>query len=236
MFATATAITTMTEPFPARLMIWLSPSFPVGSFAYSHGLERAVGVGAISKRSEAEAWLGDLVACGALRNDAILLALAYSAARTSDWLAVCEINDLALALAGSRERHLETSAQGNAFMVAMLAAWPMPALQTARAALTGDVAYPIAVAIGAAAHDVALPATLQAFTVASMTTLCSTLVRLGAFGQTDAQRIIAALLPDLAALARDAGSATLDDLGGAAFASDLAALQHETQETRLFRT
>ena len=228
--------TLMAEMSSLPLMIWLSPAFPVGSFAYSHGLEWAVGAGAITGRTEAESWLRDLIAAGGLRNDAILLAAAWHATTAADASALARINDLALALAGSRERHLETSAQGNAFMLAMLAAWPHAGLQQARLAITGDIAYPVAVGIGAGAHELGLPATLQAFAVAGIGNLCSALVRLGAIGQTDAQRIMAALMADLVALAEAAAISTLDDLGGAAFGSDLAALAHETQDTRLFRS
>ena len=223
-------------PNRIELMIWLSPAFPVGSFAYSHGLEAAVAVGAIGDRRQAEDWLRDLLACGGPRNDSILLAAAWRVATAHDMAALAEVNDLALALAGSRERHLETSAQGNAFMVTMLAAWDRPLLRRARAAIADDFAYPVAVGIGAAAHGVELLATLRGFTVAVVSTLCSALVRLGVIGQTDAQRILAALMPDIIALADAALHATLDDLGGAAFGSDLAAMAHETLDTRLFRS
>jgi urease accessory protein len=61
-------------------------------------------------------------------------------------------------------------------------------------------------------------------------------VRLGIVGQTDGQRVTAALIPEIQSVAAFAHCATLDDLGGAAFRSDLAALRHETQYTRLFRS
>ena len=105
-----------------------------------------------------------------------------------------------------------------------------------RAGLVGDVAYPVAVGIAAAAHGIALTATLEAYLVATTTSLASALVRLAVIGQTDGQRLIASLTTALTALARYASTATLDDIGGAAFGSDLAAIAHETQETRMFRS
>lgn len=230
----------MTEAWPLQLLIWLSPAFPVGSFACSHGLEWAVGSGAIADRGHAEAWLRDLVTAGGPRNDTILLAAAWHAITANDMSTLLEVNDLALALAGSRERYLETSTQGNAFMVTLLAAWQRPdlgpALSDTRAALAADVAYPVAVGIAAGVYRLALLPTLQSYAIAGTGNLCSALVRLGAIGQTDAQRIQAALLPVLLTLADAAGQSTLDDLGGAAFGSDLAAIAHETQDTRLFRS
>ena len=40
-----------------RLMAWLSPAFPIGSFAYSGGLERAVHDGLVRDASDLQAWL-----------------------------------------------------------------------------------------------------------------------------------------------------------------------------------
>ncbi len=60
--------------------------------------------------------------------------------------------------------------------------------------------------------------------------------RLIPLGQTDSQRVLAALEPVVAATARRALAASLDDLGSATFRADLASLRHETQYTRLFRS
>ena len=229
-------VTTMTDAAMLPLMIWLSPAFPVGSFAYSHGLEWAIEAGDITDRASVEAWLRDLLAHGATRNDAILLALAWRAVAASDDAALREANDLALALAGSRERHLESTAQGNAFMTSVAAAWPAPAIEHSRAVLSGDVAYPIALGVAAAAHNIALPDTAAAYLTAAVGNLVSAVVRLNVIGQTDGQRVIATLCPVVRALATSAAHWTADDLGGAAFRSDIAAIRHETQHTRLFRS
>jgi urease accessory protein len=222
--------------FPLELQLWLSPSFPVGSFAYSHGLEWAVGDGRLNDRASAHGWLKDLLAHGAARNDAIILAHAWRAAGAFDIDEIAGLNRLALAMAGSRERHLETTMQGNAFMGTVLAAWRDNNLALARRALDGDVAYPIAVGLAAGVRGIDLRAAIGAFAAAQMQTLASALVRLAAIGQTDAQIVLAALAPDISALAEAAAELGLEDLGGAAFLSDIAAMAHETQETRLFRS
>ncbi len=224
------------EPFPLELQLWLSPAFPVGSFAYSHGLEWAVGQGRVRDRISAEAWIGDLLQHGAARNDAILLAGAWRAARDGDGARIVEINDLALALSGCRERYLETSTQGAAFITTVAAAWPGRISGETAHALSGAVAYPVAV--GAVAGGAAMPlgSTTQAYLVAFTSNLVSALVRLAAIGQTDGQRIIASLAAIIASVAANAAISTPDDLGGAAFVSDIAAAAHETQETRMFRS
>jgi urease accessory protein len=218
------------------LMIWLSPAFPVGAFAYSHGLEWAHEAGDVTDAAGLEAWLGDLLAYGAARNDAILFAAAYRAADAGDDAALAEVAELALALAASEERRLETTTQGDAFAGAIARSWPCGTVDLLKGAWPGPLAYPAAVAAAAAGHGIPLPEALEAFALGFVGNLVSAAVRLGVVGQTDGQRVIAALVPqvrNLAALARDAA---LDDLGGCAFRSDLAALRHETQYTRLFRS
>jgi urease accessory protein len=216
------------------LMLWLSPAFPVGAFAYSHGLEWAVEAGDIFDQRSLGGWLVDLLSFGAPRADAILFAAAYRAAGAGDWPALVETNALAVALATSAERRLETTAQGTAFVAAARAAWDCEPLR--RLGVQEGAAYPAAVAAAAAGHDLPLEASLQAFVLALVANLVSAVVRLGPIGQTGGQKIQAALLPRLRALAREAARSTLADLGSAAFRSDIAAMRHETQYSRLFRS
>lgn len=222
--------------FPLALQVWMSSSFPVGSFAYSHGLEWATGVGFVHDHDSARAWLSDLLSHGAARNDAILLGEAWRAARAGDPAALSSINDLARAMAGSRERELETTAQGNAFLATVAAAWGSEELVRVRDAIRGDVAYPIAVGGAAAAHGLALPDVVAAYLMSTVQNLVSALVRLAVIGQTAGQHVIAALAATIEQLSAEMPSLGLEELGGAAFISDIAAMAHETHGTRLFRT
>jgi urease accessory protein len=218
----------------AILQVWLSPSFPVGAYAYSHGLEQAVEFGWIRDRDSLEAWLDDLCTCGSLRNDLILLAAAYSAL---DNTALGAIAELSAALQPTAERLLEATQQGASFLQQHDASWPSP--RGAALAVRFDTTKPtLAVALGAAAyaHELQVDDTLAAYAIAFVSGLVSAAIRLGVVGQTDGQRIMAALLPVLAAEAAAARTKTLDDLGSAAFRSDVASMLHETQHTRLFRS
>ena len=210
--------------------------FPVGAFAYSHGLEWAVEAGDISNAATCEAWIFDLLVHGSGYNDAIIMAAAYRAVTIRDRAALGVVAELAVAMQPSSERHLEAIAQGNAFLTAARAAWEVPSLAFLKSAWDGDVAYPVAVGALSAGHDIPLSTTLDAFLLAFSATLVSAAVRLGPIGQTDAQRILAALMPTIRKTAILASTSTLDDLGSAAFRSDLASLRHETQYTRLFRS
>lgn len=217
-------------------MVWLSPAFPVGAFAYSHGLEWAHEAGDVTDASSLEGWLRDLLAYGAARNDAILFAESFRTAEANDVERLAGTAELALALANTAERRLETVTQGDAFAATAEKAWPCAALDRLRDAWPGPVAYPVAVGVTAAGHGMALGESLQAFVLGFVQNLVSAAVRLGFIGQTDGQRVIAALLPAVQELAAFAETAGLDDLGGCAFRSDLASLRHETQYTRLFRS
>jgi urease accessory protein len=222
--------------FPAALFIWLSPSFPVGAFAYSHGLERAAEQGSVKDRATLTAWIGDLLALGSARNDLILLVAAWCASRAGDDARLVETAELSVALQSSRERRLETVSQGQAFLAAVRASWPCAAVDRLSAAWTGEVAYPVAVGVAAAGHDLALGVTLKAYALAFASNLVSAALRLSVIGHTDGQHVLAALLPTIESAARRAADVGIDDLGSATFASDLAAIQHEVQAARLFRT
>ena len=154
----------------------------------------------------------------------------------ADPAALREIAELAAAFAASSERHLETTAQGRAFLEATCDAWPCEALDRLRAAWPGPLAYPVAVAVAAVGHGLGLTPSLQAYLQGFTANLVSAGLRLIPLGQRDGQRVVAALEAPIAATLEAALAAPLEDLGGAALLADLAAMKHETQYTRLFRS
>lgn len=228
--------TSMVEAGALPLFVWLSPAFPVGAFAYSHGLEWAVEAGDVTDAQSSENWIADCLLHGAGRNDAILLKCAFEAARAKDSATLHDIAELAVALQPSEERRLEATGQGNAFITAIKAAWWTDALDLLKASWQGDVAYPVALGVAAAGHGLALRQTLDAFLLAFVSNIVSAIVRLGPIGQTDGQKIMASLLPSIQAVGAMAEKASLADLGGSALRADIASMKHETQYTRLFRS
>ena len=219
-----------------RLMAWLSPTYPVGAFAYSHGLEWAVECGDVCDAATLADWLSDVLERGAGRNDMILCGCAHRAITARDEAGLLEINDLALALAPSRELHLETSQQGRSFLDATLRAWPCPALSDVAARLEGQVAYPVAVGTAAGAHGVAREATVAAYGLAFVQNLVSAALRVAPVGQSAGTAVLAALTPRVAALAETLHAADLDALGSATLRLDLGSFRHETQYSRIFRS
>ena len=220
----------------ALLQVWFSPAFPVGAFAYSHGLEAAVDHGWIKNRNTLESWFAELVAHGALQNDLILLAAAWRSTDTGDAAQLRDIAELGTALQPTAERHLEATQQGRSFVDTVIAAWPPEMPSLLRELDQHDITYPVSVGAAAALHEIPLSDVLRAYAVGFLSNLTSAAIRLSIVGQTDAQRILAALMPDLIISAERAETASLDDIGSATLRSDLASMLHETQYSRLFRS
>jgi urease accessory protein len=217
-------------------MTWLSPSFPVGAFSYSSGIEWAVEAGDITDAASLRDWLSAMLSDGSGFCDGVFLAQTHRAASASDNGALRAIAELAAAFVPSRERQLETSTQGRAFIEIARAAWAHDGMESLIAACDGAIVYPVAVGLVSATHKIPLVPAMHAFLHALVSNWISAGSRLVPLGQTDSQRILAALEPVVVSTAKRALDASLDDLGSATFRADLASLRHETQYTRLFRS
>jgi urease accessory protein len=236
---TATIMSDAPSPDAAalyRLMAWLSPAYPVGAFSYSSGIEWAVESGDIKDAETLRAWLAVMISEGSGFCDAVLFAHAHRAIAANDDADLRAVAELAAALVPSKERLLETTTQGRAFLDATRAAWPCEALARLDVAWDGAVALPVAVGVTCAGHGIACEAALQAFLHALTANWISAGVRLVPLGQTDGQRVLAALEPVVAATATRALKTPLDEVGSAALRADIAGMRHETQYTRLFRS
>jgi urease accessory protein len=212
-----------------RLMAWLSPAFPIGSFAYSGGLERAVHDRLVANAEDLADWIATVVEHGSVWNDALLLAEALTA--SDDATRLGEVAELAEALAGSRERHQETMLLGEAFLSAAMA-WPDEVFSR----LPVKAAYPVAVGAVAGAHGVAAQKAIAAFLHSLASQSISAGIRLGVSGQKDGVAILAGLERLIAVVAKKAARSSLNDLGSATIQADIATLRHEIQGTRLFRS
>ena len=214
------------EPTLLRLLTWMSPAFPVGAFAYSHGLERAIHDGLVKDRATLADWLQNLLQHGSAWNDAVLLAESWR--ETADG-GQGETGQLAEAMAGSRERHMETTLQGEAFLAAVTA-WP------GSDHVASEAPYPVAVGRTARMHGISLEAALSAYLHGFTSSLIQAAMRLVPLGQSDGVATIAALEETILDVAQRADRSTLDDLGSATMMADIMAMKHETQYSRLFRS
>ena len=201
------------------LIQWLSPAFPTGAYAYSHGLEAVIAQGKICDAASLRGWLHDLLDAGSARQEAALLAAALSPRVDHNAL-----DATARALSPSAERLEETLAQGTAFARTV-------------SALSGRALPPrtLPVAVGEAARPLGLPRAevISLYLQAFLGNLCVIATRHVPLGQTEGQGVLAEMAP---AIARAANRTRARDLGSGTLWSDLASMQHEQLDTRIFRT
>lgn len=207
-----------------KLMAWLSPSYPVGAFSYSHGFEYAIEHGDVTNAVQLRCWLADILKFGSGRNDAILLSLAHGAQCKNR---ISELSDLASTLCASAERHTETSAQGTAFCKVTSKVYsvdlpPMP--------------LPVAIGAAARAEGIKLTDVLPLYLHSFAANIITAAVRFIPIGQTEGQQVLHDMFGIIDEVAQIAITAQESDLGGACFLSDIASMKHETMTTRIFRT
>ncbi|MBN8535061.1 MAG: urease accessory protein UreF [Rhizobiales bacterium] len=215
---------------------WFSPAFPVGGFAYSHGIEAAVEVGLVTGGESLACWISDIIQLGTGRNDAIFIGEAWRIARDpAGERRLRDLSDLALALGQSAERRLESAQQGTSFLGLIRRAWPHRRLASLWPQ-DEEIAFPVAVGLAGGLHDQPIVPLAAAHLQAFAGNLLAAALRLSVIGQSEAQTRLAELQPVILEMAKLADAATLDDLGGAAFTADLMAMKHETLAGRLFRS
>lgn len=222
-----------------RLLSWMSPSYPIGTFSYSHGLETAVEAGFVTDLASLKEWLQDIVEHGAGRIDVLFLRAAFETSLIQDYTALADLADLALAFQPSAELALETTAQGQAFLDTTIATWPCATLERFRQVQRAPHApFPVAVGCAAAGHGIPLEPMLHGYLQAFAANLASAAIRLIPLGQTDGQRAIAAMEPVIAETVSQVMTLDrpLDHLASSTFIVDWCSMRHETQYTRLFRS
>ena len=216
-----------------RLLAWLSPAYPIGGFSYSHGVETAVEEGLVTDRASLVAWLATVLRDGSGRLDGALFAAAWRAVAAKDWPAFEAIAERAAAWRGTSEMALESRQQGGSFLSITRTAWPHPDLDAVR----DDLALPVAVALAAAAHGIALETALGGYLQAFAANLISAAVRTVPLGQSDGQRALAGLEATVRRTVETALAVSdLDEVGTATPLLDWCSLRHETQYARLFRS
>lgn len=203
-----------------RAVQYLSPAFPIGSFAYSQGLEMAISARSVTDSQSLQDWISAQLRHGSVCMDAIFIAHA----RTGN----CDdLADLAYGFAASKERDLELREMGRAFgaQISGLTGVEFPNL-------------PLPVAIGLATRSLDLPTAdiLALFLQGFAAQMVSVGVRFIPLGQSAGQAILAALAPQILAIAAHAADAELDEISSATIGADMASMAHETLEVRIYRT
>jgi urease accessory protein len=222
-----------------RQQSWLSPAFPTGAYSYSHGIEWAVEAGYIHNRDSLVDWLEADLRYGSGRNEAIFFLEAWKCATNDDRRTLVEVVELAAAFRGTSEFVLESSQQAIACMETLQKVWPGGFLdRLSELVCQRSIPPTLSIVLGIRLADQRIPRTvaLVGFLQSYIANLVTAGTRLVPLGQTDAQCAIAALEEAVLTASAHAQSATISDLGSAAFMVDLASASHETQYTRLFRS
>ena len=209
-----------------RLQTWLSPVFPTGAFSYSHGLEAAIGNGFVSGKDDLKVWLLDMLSSGPGWNDAVLLAEGWRAAVSGDDL--IGIAELAEAMSFSGTRQLETMSQGSAFLIASK---PWSDID-----LPADCPLPVAVGGMSGILGIDLEETLAVYLNTYVSNQIQAALRLMRLGQQRGVELLAGLEEAVIETSKRATASTLDDLGSNTVMADIAAIQHETLTSRIFRS
>ncbi len=214
----------MTTDAALLLQQWLSLAFPIGAFAYSHGMEAAADAGWLVDDVSLQDWLGDLLEFGAGRSDALFIAIAFHAVDAAE---LDRLDAQALAFQPSRERAFEVTQQGEAFVSTLAGVWEVD---------LNLRSYPVAFGAAVAAKNLGLEVAITLYLQAFCSNLIAGAQRLLPVGQLQGQRILMQLAPLIQAATQRGLERNLQDLASAGFLSDIAAMKHETQYSRIFRS
>jgi urease accessory protein len=206
-----------------------SPALPVGGFAYSQGLERAIEDRLVTDEATARRWIGDLLGLSLARFEAPLWLRAFDALAAGDLDALARCNDELLAARETAELRDESRQMG-ASLLRLL-----PALGAEPPALE-PIAYPAAFAAACVLLGVDREAGLSACLWAWAENQVLVAVKSVPLGQQAGQRLLIALHEPLVRAVATASELPDEQLGSAAIGFALASARHETQYSRLYRS
>ena len=220
-------------PALVRVLQLASAASPVGSYAYSEGMEYAVHDGNPRDEDSARAWIAGLLSHSVCGLDVPLLAgmhAAWSAGRTGEAL---RLGAWLLACRESAELRLADRQQGQALMrvLAGLGVARAAALRTDR-----RVGYACAFALAGAEFGVSARTAAVSFAYARLESMVVTAIKLVPLGQSVGQRMIFDLAGALPPACEAALSIAQADIAAGAPGQVMASVLHETQATRLYRS
>ncbi len=201
------------------LQNWFSPSFPIGSFAYSHGLETAIEDNVVSDSATLTDWVGFIIEYGSGRNDSFFLRASHEGEN---------VNQLCVNLSAGSERQLESLELGRAFTTVINKSYGL--------SLPTGLAYPVAVGTASKQLGLDLSLTLQSYLQGFASNLISVGVRSIPIGQLSGQNCLVKMFPVIKRLGTQLAATSSFELGSCAFIGDLVSIQHEKSIPRLYRT
>lgn len=201
------------------LQIWFSSSFPIGSYAYSHGVESLIDTKKIQNKSDVIEFLEAVLNYGTLRNDYIFIKSIYNN---------LEINDLILSNATSKERQIEMIAMGNSFRNIMRDSWDLN--------LQENSAFIYCLSKAAIYFNIDFNDLIKFYFQSFISNLITVCVKHIPVSQKDGQSINVMFINKIQDFINNSKDLTIDDIGTTFFIGDLFSMKHENQETRIYLT
>ena len=201
------------------LQIWFSSSFPVGSYAYSHGLEAIIDDNKIKNKDDVKEYLEALLFYGSLRNDYIFLKSVYMGE---------EINDLILASASSKERHTEMIDMGNSFRKIMKDSWEL--------VLEENTSFVYCISKAALHFDIKFDDLIKFYLQSYISNLINVCVKHIPMSQKEGQILNVNFIDQIQKFLAKSKELTLKDIGTSFFIGDIFAIKHENLDSRIYLT
>ena len=201
------------------LQIWFSSSFPIGSFAYSHGLEAMIDNKYIKDEKDILKCIDVLTNHGTLKNDFIYIKETYEG---------YELNDIVLANAASKERYFETISLGKSFSKILKETWSFD--------LEPNLSYPICIGKAGLHFKIPFDKLITFYFQSFISNLINICVKHIPLGQKVGQDCIIETLPKIEKLLKDMKNFSMEDIGGINFVSDIHSIKHENLRTRIYLT
>ena len=201
------------------LQVWFSSSFPIGSYAYSHGLEALIDDKKIKNNNDVKEFLDALLFYGTLRNDYIFIKSIYKGD---------EINQLILASASSKERQIEMIDMGNSFRKIMKDSWEL--------SLPENTSFIYCLAKAGLHFDIKFDDLIKFYLQSFISNLINVCVKHIPMSQKDGQSLNVIFINQIQEFLSHSDKLTLKDIGTTFFIGDIFAIKHEYLDSRIYLT
>lgn len=220
----------------ARLLQFSDSALPIGSFAFSNGLESAVQTGIVSDPASLQEY-AELVLRQSARMDGIALLHAYRAALDADRDGIIAADDELLCRRVGEEQQLMLTRVGKKFAELVMKISPSPLLETwlsdIRAGATpGCHAIGQGIVLAHFGADETESFVMHQYGIASM--ILGAALRLMRIDHVDTQRILFTLQQRAETDYRAVRDLALDEMSAFAPVFDLLVAHHTTAHVRLF--
>ena len=219
-----------------HLLSWFSPNYPVGSYAYSHGLEYAVETGIVDNIYHLENWIKDLLFYGTGANDAIFINQTYESILSNNYKLFVDIAIMSKSCIPTQEIALESEQQGISFYKVTSATLSSKKFEKLINSIMSYITYPIVVGCAGALINIKKIHLINSYLHAFISNILSAALRIMPVGQTDIQCLLFKFKKDIQTISINTLSKSIEDIGSSTFMIDWASANHEGQYSRLFRS